>query len=131
VGLEGVVPGEGECLVEGAGVVARGEEEAVVAEEQGAAGGGGLGLRVRSRGGDRRAGVAEIREEGGVEEVAVSEELGGGGLLLRDGEHRRGWPRHDRSHGVDFFEVEKIPSMLNLGSATYLFNKETTAAFQS
>lgn len=93
VEAEGVVPGEGQRLVEGAGVVARGEEEAVVAEEEGAAGGGWLGLRVRD--GDGGAGVADVGEGGGAEEVAVAEELGGGGLLLRDGEHRGRRPRHD------------------------------------
>lgn len=41
MGPEGIVPGKGEVVVEGAGVVARGREEAVVVEEEGAAGGGG------------------------------------------------------------------------------------------
>lgn len=64
----------------------------MVAEEEGAAGGGGLGLGVWGR--DGGAGVAEIGEDGGVEEVAVAKELGGGRLLLRDGEHRGERPRH-------------------------------------
>jgi len=101
VGPEGVMPGEGEVLVEGAGIIARGEEEAVVAEDQGPAGARRLGLRVRD--GDSGAGVADVGEGGGAEEVPVAEELGGGRLLLRDGEHRRRWPRHDwaRNNGLD------------------------------
>lgn len=69
VGAEGVVPGEGERLIEGAGIIARGEEEAMVAEEEGAAGGGGLGLRVRD--GDGGAGVPDVGEGGGAEEVEI------------------------------------------------------------
>lgn len=99
MGPESVVPGERKIIVEGEGVFARGGEEAMVAEEEGAAGSGGLGLGVP--GGEGRAGVAEVGEEGGVEEVAVAEELGGGRLLLRDGEHRGKQRRHNRRPSME------------------------------
>lgn len=111
VGAEGVVPGDVQRLVEGAGVITGGGEEAMVTEEESAAGGGWLGLRVRDRDGD--TGGTDVREGGGVEEVAVAEDSGDGGLLFLDVEDGRRRPQHDwpaqvrkRNERVRLFDVD-------------------------
>jgi hypothetical protein len=86
VGFEDVVPGEGQRLVEGAGVIARGEEEAVVLEEEGSAGGFGAAAEIAARASRSSVKKAELKKPRSRKSSAVAVFFSG------DGEHRRGLP---------------------------------------